>query len=138
MILIGALLAGLLFGGGLLLSGMVDPAIVIGFLDVTGDWNPALAFTMGGAVLVAAPAFAYVRRTNRSLAGNPVILPSRTLIDPRLVTGALVFGIGWGLAGICPGPGVVLLGTGSAEAFTFVGCVAAGSLVAWPLLRRRT
>ncbi len=137
MIFAGALLAGVLFGAGLLLSGMTNPANVLAFLDVAGDWNPALALTMAGAILAAAPAFARVRRTRMSLAGAGISLPSRTRIDRHLVGGSMVFGIGWGLSGICPGPAVVLLATGSAAAFTFAGSVAAGLLVGGLLDRGR-
>lgn len=129
MILLGALVAGLLFGGGLLLSGMTNPATVLAFLDVAGDWNPALAFTMAGAVLVAAPAFYVVRRSHRSLLGAEVRLPNRTLVDPPLVIGSAVFGLGWGLSGICPGPGLLLLATGTREAVAFMGGVVVGTIV---------
>lgn len=128
MILLGALVAGLLFGGGLLLSGMTNPATVLAFLDVAGDWNPALAFTMAGAVLVAAPAFHFIRRSRRSLLGAEVRLPSRTLVDSPLLAGSAVFGIGWGLSGICPGPGLLLLATGTREALTFMAGVVVGTL----------
>ena len=121
-----ALIAGVLFGAGLLLSGMTDPANVLGFLDVAGEWRPALAFVMGGAVLAAAPAFYYVRRHGRTPRGLPVELPDRTLINTRLVLGSSIFGIGWGLSGICPGPGLVLLTSGSAPALVFIAAVIAG------------
>jgi len=123
-----ALIAGLLFGGGLLLSGMTNPAVVLAFLDVSGHWNPALAFTMTGAIAVAMPAFLYVRRGSRTLRGEPVTLPNRTRIDATLVTGSTVFGIGWGLSGICPGPGIIILAGGSVQAFVFVAAMAAGML----------
>jgi uncharacterized membrane protein YedE/YeeE len=130
VILVGALVAGLLFGSGLLLSGMSNPATVLAFLDVAGDWNPALAFTMAGAILVAAPAFHIVRRSHRSLLGADVRLPDRTRIDSPLVIGSTVFGLGWGLSGICPGPGLLLLATGTREAITFMACVVVGTLAA--------
>jgi len=122
-------LFGLVFGFGLLLSHMVDPARVAAFLDVTGDWNPALAFVMGGAIVVAAPAFAYARRHRQALIGEPFELPNRFRITTRLVLGAALFGIGWGLSGICPGPGIVLAGSLEAHALVFVGAVIAGSLL---------
>ena len=122
-------LFGLVFGFGLLLSHMVDPARVAAFLDVTGDWNPALAFVMGGAIVVAAPAFAYARRHRQALIGEPFELPNRFRITARLVLGAALFGIGWGLSGICPGPGIVLAGSLEAHALVFVGAVIAGSLL---------
>ena len=125
-----AFVAGLLFGAGLLLSGMADPQVVLGFLDVTGRWNPALMFVMGGAILVGAPAFFVMRRRARTLAGEPVTLPDRTRIDGALVFGAAIFGLGWGLSGICPGPGLVLLGGYTVQALTFVGAMLAGLLVA--------
>ena len=111
--------SGLLFGIGLILSGMTDPARVLGFLDVTGDWNPALAFVMAGAIAVAAPAFAVARRHPHALFGGPIRLPPRFGIDARLAVGAVIFGIGWGLTGICPGPGIVLVTTLRPEALVF-------------------
>ena len=122
-------LFGLVFGFGLLLSHMVDPARVAAFLDVTGDWNPALAFVMGGAIVVAAPVFAYARRHRQALIGEPFELPNRFRITTRLILGAALFGIGWGLSGICPGPGIVLAGSLEAHALVFVGAVIAGSLL---------
>jgi uncharacterized membrane protein YedE/YeeE len=120
-----ALLAGVLFGGGLLLSRMCDPQRVLGFLDVAGAWSPALAFTMAGAILVALPAFLYVRLRQADLSGEVVELPNRFKIDRRLVAGSAVFGLGWGLSGICPGPGLLLLTGGSLRAIVFcVGLVA--------------
>ena len=120
---------GLIFGFGLLLSHMVDPARVAAFLDITGEWNPALAFVMGGAIIVAAPAFAYARSHRQSLIGVPFELPNRFNITGRLVFGAALFGIGWGLSGICPGPGIVLAGSLDVPALVFVGAVVAGSLL---------
>jgi uncharacterized membrane protein YedE/YeeE len=121
-----ALLAGLLFGTGLLISGMLDPANVLGFLDFFGAWRPQLALVLGGAVVVAAPAFLFVRRRGRSALGAPVELPDRRRIDLPLVAGAAVFGIGWGLAGICPGPGIALLATGKLLVLAFMAAVVAG------------
>jgi len=125
-----ALLAGILFGGGLLLAGMTDPANVLGFLDVLGEWRPQLALVMAGAALVAAPAFYWMRKRQRSVLGDPVTLPDRTTIDRPLLVGAGIFGVGWGLAGICPGPGIVLLTSGRPVAWLFMLAVAAGSLLA--------
>ena len=130
-----AFVAGLLFGGGLLLSRMADPQVVLGFLDVAGAWNPALMFVMGGAILVGAPAFHVMRRRRCTLAGEPVALPDRTRIDGALVLGAAIFGLGWGLSGICPGPGLVLLGGLTAQAFTFVAALAIGLLLGGRLRR---
>ena len=121
-----ALFAGLLFGAGLLLSGMTDPANVLGFLDFFGAWRPQLALVMIAAVCVTAPAFLYVRRRGQSARGEPVDLPDRRRIDTPLILGATLFGIGWGLSGICPGPGIVLLSTGSGMVFVFMGSVIAG------------
>jgi len=129
MAFVTALVAGALFGLGLVVSRMVDPQRVLGFLDVAGHWNPSLAFTMGGAVLVAAPAFLYVRRRGVDLTGAAVALPDRFRIDRALIGGSALFGIGWGLSGICPGPGLVLLTGGSPRAVVFVAALIAGSLL---------
>ena len=130
MELITALVAGLLFGAGLLLSGMADPSVVQGFLDVAGQWNPALAFTMGGAILVAAPAYRYARARGARIDGGPLDLPTRTELDADLVVGAAVFGVGWGLCGICPGPSLLLLTSGQAGAVVFVLAMCAGLWIA--------
>lgn len=130
MELITALVAGLLFGAGLLLSGMADPSVVQDFLDVAGEWNPALAFTMGGAILVAAPAYRYARSRDARIDGGPLDLPTRTDIDADLLVGAAVFGVGWGLCGICPGPSLLLLTSGQAGAVVFVLAMCAGLWVA--------
>jgi uncharacterized membrane protein YedE/YeeE len=132
-----SLLAGILFGAGLLVSRMCDPQRVLAFLDVAGKWNPALAFTMGGAILVAAPAFWYVRKRRGNLIGKVSELPDRFRIDARLIAGSAIFGLGWGLSGICPGPGLVLLTGGSAQSVVFVGGMIAG-FFALRLLRGRT
>lgn len=105
-------LSGLLFGLGLILSGMTDPLRIKGFLDVAGQWNPALALVMGGAIAVTLPVFTWVRRHGRSLLGAPVSLPDRKTITPRLVIGSAVFGLGWGLSGVCPGPGILIAANG--------------------------
>jgi uncharacterized protein len=117
---------GLLFGIGLLVSGMTDPGKVKGFLDVAGSWDPSLAFVMGGGVIVAAFAFVFQRRRANSLLGNPIDMPSETAIDRRLLAGSLVFGVGWGLAGFCPGPAVVAAGAGYPQAIVFVLAMLAG------------
>jgi len=132
-----ALLAGLLFGSGLLISGMLDPANVLGFLDFFGAWRPQLALVLGGAVIVAAPAFLYVRSRGRNALGEAVDLPDRRRIDLALVGGAVVFGVGWGLAGICPGPGIALLSTGQPLVFAFMGAVVAGMAIVFLLRRAR-
>ncbi|KQQ93658.1 DUF6691 family protein [Massilia sp. Leaf139] len=126
MHIVMALLAGLVFGIGLIVSGMTDPAKVIGFLDLAGAWNPSLGFVMGGAILVGVVAFALARRRDRSWLGAPMRLPTATAIDRRLVLGALAFGAGWGLAGYCPGPALASLATGGAKPLIFVLAMLAG------------
>jgi uncharacterized membrane protein YedE/YeeE len=121
---------GLVFGLGLILSGMTNPALVLAFLDVAGDWNSALAFVMGGAILIAAPAFAVARRRPVSLLGDPINLPDRFRVDLRLVGGAILFGVGWGLTGICPGPGIVVITTLRPEALLFGAGVILGMIEA--------
>ncbi len=132
-----ALLAGLVFGLGLILSGMTDPAKVLGFLDLAGAWDPSLALVMGGAIAVTAPAFAWLRRRQRSLLGAPLQWPTRTTIDRRLVLGSLAFGAGWGLAGFCPGPALVGAAAGWEPAWWFVAAMAAGMSVFSVLELRR-
>lgn len=128
---------GLLFGLGLLLSGMVNPAKVLGFLDLAGLWDPSLALVMGGAIAVGLPAFWLAGRRQRSLLGEAMQLPKHRQIDRRLIGGSLLFGAGWGLVGICPGPALVGLASGSAGFALFVLAMLAGmALFAW--LERRT
>ena len=117
---------GLLFGLGLLASGMTDPAKVIGFLDLAGAWDPSLAFVMGGAIAVGVGAFAWARRRSSSLLGGAVQWPTRTGVDAALVTGNVAFGLGWGLAGFCPGPALVSLASGHWQALVFVAAMCAG------------
>ena len=124
-----ALLSGLLFGIGLIVSGMANPAKVIGFLDITRVWDPSLAFVMGGAISVGFFAFRIAARRKRPLCGDKMHLPTANHIDKRLVGGALLFGIGWGLAGICPGPGLGLLGGGVSQGGVFVLALLAGVLL---------
>ncbi len=119
--------AGFVFGLGLLVSGMVNPAKVLAFLDLAGAWDPSLALVMAGAIAVAAAAFAFAKKRTRTLLGAPVLLPTPRRIDRRLILGSLVFGVGWGLAGICPGPALVLAGTGSVKGIVFLGAVIAGN-----------
>ncbi len=113
-------LIGLVFGLGLILSGMSNPSKVLGFLDITGLWDPSLAFVMGGAILVGIVAFAVARKRTTTFLGGALKLPSSTDIDKRLVIGSLTFGVGWGLAGYCPGPALVSLGSGQPKALIFV------------------
>jgi len=114
-----ALVAGLLFGSGLLVCGMTDPANVLAFLDVGGQWSPSLPLTMAAAIAVALPAYAYARRTGRSLRGITIEVADRPHIDGALLWGSSLFGIGWGLTGVCPGPALVLVSTGTPNAVTF-------------------
>jgi uncharacterized membrane protein YedE/YeeE len=121
-----ALLAGLIFGIGLILSEMANPAKVLSFLDITGSWDPSLAFVMMGAISVGVMAFTLARRRGQTYLGSSLQLPASRVIDKRLVLGSLAFGIGWGLAGICPGPGLVLVGTGSLHGIVFVAAMLLG------------
>lgn len=121
-----ALLVGLLFGIGLIVSGMTDPAKVIGFLDLAGTWDPSLGFVMGGAILVGVFAFGAARKRERSLLGAPMRLPTATVIDRGLVLGSLAFGAGWGLAGYCPGPALASLAAGGAKPLLFTLAMLAG------------
>ena len=133
-----AFVAGLLFAFGLGVSRMTDPAVVLAFLDVTGDWDPRLAFVMGGAVLAhLGPTWLGIRR-GETLLGERLHLPTRRDIDPRLVGGAAVFGIGWGIAGFCPGPGLVAAAGGAMPGLIFVGGLAIGMVVANLVERART
>jgi uncharacterized protein len=126
---LAAFAAGLVFGVGLIVSGMTNPAKVIGFLDVAGNWDPSLAFVMAGAIAVGFFAFAFAQRRARTFFGSALELPSRRDVDARLVGGAIVFGIGWGLAGFCPGPAVVAFGAGYDKAALFVVAMLAGMLL---------
>jgi uncharacterized membrane protein YedE/YeeE len=123
---VASLLAGLVFGLGLIVSGMANPAKVLGFLDLAGAWDPSLAFVMAGAVAVAAVAFAVAKRRTLSWLGAAMKLPTSRDIDRRLVLGSAVFGVGWGIAGFCPGPGLVALGMGEVKALVFVVAMLAG------------
>ncbi|CAO4162980.1 YeeE/YedE family protein [Methylorubrum aminovorans] len=124
-----AFAAGLLFGLGLIVSGMADPAKVLAFLDVTGRWDPSLAFVMAGAVAVSAVGYRVARRRGRPVLASRLDLPTRRSIDLRLIAGAAVFGLGWGLVGLCPGPALTLLTVLPAQAATFVAAMAVGILV---------
>ena len=131
-----ALLAGAVFGMGLIVSGMANPAKVLGFLDFAGDWDPSLAFVMAGAIAVGLVAFTFARRRTVSLLGAPMKLPTASDIDRRLVAGSTLFGIGWGIAGFCPGPALTALGLGQAKAVVFVVAMLAG-MGLFELLERR-
>lgn len=119
-------LAGLLLGLGLILSGMANPAKVIGFLDVAGPWDPSLGLVMGGGLVVGSIGFALLKKQPKTLSGEPLNLPTSRKIDLRLVVGSVLFGIGWGVTGICPGPGLVLLGAGIPEGIVYVASLLAG------------
>lgn len=123
------LLAGLLFGFGLLLSGMTDPAKVQGFLDIFGAWDISLALVMGGGLIVAFIGVQIAKRQQNSWIGSVIEMPTKTTINKKLLIGAMLFGIGWGLVGICPGPGIVLLGTGQWQAYIFIPAMVVGMLI---------
>jgi len=123
-------LAGLLFGVGLTVSGMIDPARVTGFLDVTGAWDPSLAFVMAGAVAVTMAGYRAVFARRRPLFDSQFALPTRRDVDARLVVGAVLFGAGWGLAGFCPGPAITVLPLGAWQPFVFVAAMAIGMVAA--------
>ena len=129
MLLAMAFVVGLLFGTGLILAGMANPAKVQAFLDLAGAWDPSLALVMAGAIAVAFVPFRLARRMPRSLLGAPMGLPTAAKLDRRLVFGSLAFGIGWGLAGFCPGPALVALGAGEAKAVVFVIAMLAGMAI---------
>ncbi|NBU44889.1 MAG: hypothetical protein EBS37_12520 [Betaproteobacteria bacterium] len=122
-------IVGLLFGWGLLISGMTDPGKVIGFLDLTGLWDPSLALVMGGAIAVGFFAFGAAKKRTSNFLGGALHLPTSSDIDKRLILGALLFGAGWGLAGFCPGPGIVSMAAGQPKAAVFVVAMLAGMLV---------
>ena len=124
-----ALVAGLVFGIGLIVSGMSNPAKVIGFLDLAGKWDPSLALVMAGAIAVSFVPFQLATRRSRSVLGEPMRLPTGSDIDRRLVLGALTFGAGWGLAGYCPGPALASLLSGSAKPVVFVAAMVGGMLL---------
>lgn len=126
---VAPLLAGLVFGIGLLAAGMADPAKVLAFLDLAGAWDPSLALVMGGAIAVALIPFGWARRHRRTLTGETVQWPAARGIDARLLAGGALFGIGWGLAGLCPGPAVVALAAGLQDVWIFVLAMLAGLLL---------
>jgi len=131
------LISGLLFGFGLLLSGMADPAKVQNFLDLFGTWDPSLAFVMGGAIAVTMPGFWLVIRRNKPFFNDVFHLPSRTDLDPRLITGAAIFGVGWGLGGFCPGPAITALPLAAEGTLIFVATMLTGMAASKYVLQRR-
>lgn len=135
MHLLTSFAAGLVFGLGLILSGMTNPAKVLGFLDLAGNWDPSLAFVMGGAILVGTIAFYVSKGRAKTWIGETMRLPTATQIDRRLVVGGLTFGAGWGLAGYCPGPALTSIAQGGAKPLIFFGAMLAG-MVVYELLER--
>lgn len=121
-----ALVAGTLFGAGLVVGGMTDPAKVVGFLDLAGAWDPSLAFVMGAALCVTLPTFQWLKGRSRPLLDERFYLPTRRDLDPQLIGGAVLFGVGWGLAGLCPGPAIANLWTGNPQVLAFVVAMIAG------------
>ena len=128
VIIIFSLLSGILFGVGLTVSRMIDPSKVIGFLDVVGSWDPSLAFVMGGALLVTIPAFIMIKKRDKTLLNINLNLSSINYIDAPLIMGAVLFGLGWGLGGFCPGPAISALSFGSEKPLIFVSAMALGML----------
>jgi len=128
-------MTGLLFGLGLIPSGMTDPGKVQGFLDLAGPWDPSLLLVMGGAIVVGLGAFAVARRRTTAFLGGAMQLPTRRAIDRRLIAGSLAFGIGWGLAGFCPGPALVSLGAGHWQALLFTVAMLGGMAIPWLISR---
>lgn len=138
MYILTSLLAGLVFGLGLVVSGMVNPAKVLGFLDIAGRWDPSLAFVMAGAIAVGFVAFGVARKRTLSFLGTEMKQAVTGRIDRRLLGGGLLFGVGWGIAGFCPGPGLVALGMGEVKAVAFVLAMLVGMGVFELLERRKT
>ena len=132
-----ALISGLVFGFGLILSGMANPAKVIGFLDIAGSWDPSLAFVMGGAIAIGFFAFKYAETRDTTLLGEELNLPRNNTVDKRLIGGSLVFGAGWGLGGFCPGPGLVSLGMGYSGGIIFALSMVVGML-AFELIQKNS
>jgi uncharacterized membrane protein YedE/YeeE len=132
-----ALASGLIFGLGLIAAGMTQPAKVKGFLDLAGAWDPSLALVMGGAIAVGIFAFARARRQARAWSGEAMELPSSQVIDARLIVGGVLFGVGWGVAGFCPGPAIVAAGSGVGSGVIFVVAMLAGMLAHDRWLARR-
>ncbi len=121
-----ALIAGTLFGAGLAISGMTDPGKVIGFLDLAGQWDPSLAFVMGAAICISLPTFQLLSGRSRPVFASQYFLPTKQDLDPQLILGAVFFGIGWGIAGLCPGPAIANLASASPEILGFVVAMVAG------------
>lgn len=126
MYIFTSLLAGLVFGLGLIVSGMTNPAVVLGFLDLAGRWNPSLGLVMVGGIAIGSIAFAAAKKRTTSLLGQAMKLPTARQIDLRLIGGSMLFGMGWGIAGFCPGPGLVAMGMGEVKALAFVVAMLVG------------
>ena len=124
-----SLFAGLVFGMGLIVSGMANPEKVLGFMDIAGLWDPSLAFVMGGAIIVGLVSLAVARKRTLSFLGFNMKLPTNNRIEKRMVIGSMMFGIGWGIAGFCPGPGLVALGAGEIKGAVFVASMVAGMVL---------
>lgn len=132
-----ALFSGLIFGFGLILAGMANPAKVLAFLDLAGLWDPSLALVMGGAIAISLVPFSFAKKRQHSLLGLSMYTASATKLDRRLVLGSLTFGIGWGLVGICPGPALVLVGAGNIKGIVFVAFMLIGMAIFELLEMRR-
>lgn len=130
MTLLFVFIAGLIFGAGLIVSGMTNPAVVLAFLDITGAWNPALLFVMGSAVVVTTVGYHFIFRLKKPLFANHFSLPVNTRLDAKLVAGAMLFGVGWGLVGLCPGPALASLTAAPLKTGLFVLAMLAGSFAA--------
>ncbi|TPE51400.1 DUF6691 family protein [Amaricoccus solimangrovi] len=137
MKLVATYLIGLVFGLGIALSGMINPAKVLNFFDIAGTWDPSLAFVMGGALIVTAIGYRLAFRRGRPVLDRTFHLPKASAIDARLVGGSMIFGLGWGIAGFCPGGALPALGTGRGEVLLFVAALVAGILVTRAVLDRR-
>jgi uncharacterized membrane protein YedE/YeeE len=129
MTILSAFFSGLLFGMGMIIAGMANPAKVLAFLDLAGKWDPSLALVMGAAIPVSAVAFFIAEKRKSSLTGQKISLPDTRLVNWRLIVGSLLFGTGWGLAGICPGPAIALPGYGSVKGLVFVASLVTGMLL---------
>jgi uncharacterized membrane protein YedE/YeeE len=136
--MLSSLVCGLLLGAGLAVSGMINPAKVLNFLDIAGTWDPTLGFVMGGAQIVSIPGYLLVRRRHGPLLGGKFHMPTKTDLDPKLIAGAVLFGLGWGLAGFCPGPAFAALSTGYGRVAVFVVAMAIGMTAYHLAIERRS
>ncbi|MGF1908478.1 YeeE/YedE family protein [Vibrio kasasachensis] len=132
-----ALISGVLFGCGMAVSGLIEPSKVIGFLDIAGNWDPSLAFVMGGALIVFMPSyFLLIKSRKQPVSGGEICIPTNSKIDRRLISGASLFGLGWGIAGVCPGPSVASLALGNIGMVLFFAAMVVGSLLTKLFLNR--